>query len=405
MNIISSFLEFILQIYRLVRKALNGRYRWIIILLTVWLFRIEFIMGAGQALQVGSFALACYIAFKMRSGIVHVMSFQTNSAVRAMVLFYTYAIISCTWSVWPSYSLALAVQDFMVIAFAVLVLKRDYTFAQLEKIFLVFSAFMIIFLFISSRITQTGVFVHHLTSGSVSAMVLAYCFAEYLGCDKTEKKRIDFLKNTMVLAFVPLILATSTGAYVAALAGVAVAFLFSRKRIYVVVALLIAVVLAVYQDLADKIMDIVFTGKDQTAITTVSGREILWDMIKEFAKERPWFGWGFGGVERAITFEGEMAAMDAHNSYLGIWGGLGFVGCGLGILFLYRLVSEMWKNITLRGYAGIAAALVTAFVNAYTFGFLSGKTCSITIMFFVLVVLTDVYAEAHKRQQENEYQQ
>lgn len=404
MNIFKSFLEYISQLYRSIKNALNGRYRWLIILLTVWLFRIEFMSGAGQTLQVSSFALACYIAFNMRNGLLHAMSFQTNSAVRAMVLFYTYAIISSIWSIWPSYSFALSVQDFMVIGFGVLVLKREYTFEQLEKIFLVFSVFMIIFLFVCSRLTQTSLWVHHLTSGTVSAIIFAYCFAEYLGCDKSENKRIDFLKNTMVLALVSLILSTSTGAYVAVLAGIAIAFLFSRKRIYVVVAVLVGVFLTIYEDMADKIMQIVFTGKDETAIETVSGREVLWDMIREYAMQRPWFGWGFGGVERAITFEGEMAAMDAHNSYLGIWGGLGFVGCGLGLLFVWRLVRVIVKHLSVRGFAGLAAALVTAFVNAYTFGFLSGKTCSISIMFFVLVILTDVYADAYKRQQENEYQ-
>ena len=45
------------------------------------------------------------------------------------------------------------------------------------------------------------------------------------------------------------------------------------------------------------------------------------------------------------------------------------------------------------GYIGLISAFACAMLNGYSYGFLSGKACSITIIYMSLIVLTFFYSK------------
>ena len=86
-------------------------------------------------------------------------------------------------------------------------------------------------------------------------------------------------------------------------------------------------------------------------------------------------------------------ASDAHNNYLGIYGSLGIIGCAfLGLQFLSTMLYSFKRRMKC-GYLGIFAATCCAILNGYSYGFLSGKACSITVIY--LVVLSFTYSRVN----------
>ncbi len=134
-------------------------------------------------------------------------------------------------------------------------------------------------------------------------------------------------------------------------------------------------------------------GKDMETIKIGSGRDTIWENLLSYANQKPWFGWGFACVERVRlrTFDWQ-DLVDSHSNYVGIYGSLGIVGC---VLFGWHLLTTGWylfKRKVQTGFLGLFAAFTCATVNGYSYGFLSGKTCSITVGYIMIVVLSFYYS-------------
>lgn len=131
-------------------------------------------------------------------------------------------------------------------------------------------------------------------------------------------------------------------------------------------------------------------GKSKETVDSTSGRQALWDIIIELARQKPLTGWGFACVERVATHNGFNAA-DAHSNYYGMYGSLGLIGF---IMFIIHLFSSAYYTIKRRmrpGYIGIFCAVCSGILNGYTYGFLSGKATGITVVWIALIVLSFMY--------------
>lgn len=110
------------------------------------------------------------------------------------------------------------------------------------------------------------------------------------------------------------------------------------------------------------------------------------------------FGWGFACAERVVSVKGTVLSPDAHNNYIGFYGSLGYAGCVLAALHFVTSLFH-FQNSLKRGYLGLMCAMVVALVNGYSYGFLSGKACVITIAYFAIIVAGYHFKRAQRLEQ------
>ena len=143
----------------------------------------------------------------------------------------------------------------------------------------------------------------------------------------------------------------------------------------------------------DNIILTLMPGKNMETIKIGNGRETIWENLLNYADQKPWLGWGFACIERVqqLGIIGGQSLSDAHSNYIGMYGSLGIVGCSLFGWHLLSIGHYLFKRISQPGFLGLLAAFICATVNGYSYGFLSGKTCSITVGYIMIVILSFYY--------------
>ncbi len=390
--------NFIRFIYQGLHIAIKSKYKYLLVLFALWLFRVEFIpdLGSGEAakaLQVGCLFGMLYMILKWKSSIIFFSFNKTNMAIKSVLWLYVFALFSTLWAFNPQFAFFLSFQNLVLIITLVFIYSRFQTFKNAERMFVLFVSIMIIFESISIRFTQRVLIAHFLPAASSAAILFSYSIAEYINTSSYEKARKKILKYSIVLSIIILLTCTSGGANASAAFGLSVALFFSKKRFYAVLMFAAAAFLFFNRDLINELIMFLMPGKTMEVIESGNGRETIWNLLFQIAAERPWFGWGFACIERVMSEEaikGQILS-DAHNSYIGIYGSLGIVGCIFLSIHILNQLFAIYPRIGKPGYAGLFAATCCALLNSYTYGFLSGKACSITVTYFSLVVLTFYY--------------
>lgn len=391
---------FLNKLWKYIIITLNSKYRWLLILFVLWLYRVEFMpdtgAGIGKAIQVGALTLLSFLLVKERSTIVKDVFSKTNWSVGSILLLYVYAMISTFWAFIPQFAFFLSFQNVVMILLIVYVFSLCNSFKSLEKTFIYSVLSIGLFEAICVRIINPSIFCHFLAGGSSAALLLTYSVGEFLNLKNNDKERKSLLKNAIVISAILLIINTSGGANASALFGVGVAMFFSGKKLYSIVLVFTGFYLLANQDLVDDILLVIMPGKTMEVIEVGNGRDFIWERILGYAAIKPWFGWGFACVER-IDQEifGGQSLSDAHNNYIGFYGSLGIVGCILYGIHLIQVFLATFPNLRYMGFLGLFCAFCCSCMNGYTYGFLSGKACSITIVYFMVIVLTFYYKKVN----------
>lgn len=378
--------------------TLKSKYKWVLILFLIWAYRVGFMPsdagGFAKGLQIGCLVGMAYFFNKFRKNIFSVTYKHTNGPVKSIYILYLFATASALWSIMPFFSAYLALQNIVLLCGLVWMFSCFSSFENVEKGFLFFALMVIVFDALCWRIVEEPgtIFSHHLTNGSTSAMVISYCTAEWLGMRRKSVERKNLLKCVLLLALIFLVISTSSGANASAVFGVGVAVLLSGKIFLAAILLIGAAVLYFYQDLMDKFIYFIMPGKTKEAIESATGRQRLWDIMLELAAKKPWFGWGYACIERAATLTGRIQTPDAHNNYLGLYGSLGYIGSAIAYVSFAITLFYSWARRLRPGYKGIISAFCCALLNGYSYGFLAGKACNITVVFFALIALTYSYS-------------
>lgn len=217
---------------------------------------------------------------------------------------------------------------------------------------------------------------------------------------KRDKQRKRYLKTCALISIVILLLSTSSGGNAAALAGVAFGCFLSGKIFICFLIGIGAWIILSNPNLMDSFILFIMPGKTMEMIETGTGRTIFWEYELLYASQKPLFGWGFACIERVVTgMTNEFNYPDAHSNYVGFYGSLGVFGCALaGIHFLSSLLYSL-AHCNKKGFVGLGSAVICAIVNGYSYGFLSGKACSTTIMYFAVIILMFVYVRLNSRRQ------
>lgn len=375
-------------------SVLKSKYKWLAIFFMVLLYRIEFMPDTGgglaKGIQVGALFFIVCLLFKYDGNFVR-KSFQySNISVKSILVLYLYAMISTLWALMPQLAFFLSFQNLIMIMLMHWLLTRFSDFKSTEKTFVYFVMLMIILENIGVRLSAQRVLIaHFLPAASSAAILFSYSIGEYFAVKNIDKKRKIFLRNTFVLCVCFLVINTSGGANLSALFGVAVALWIARKYVPALMVTGAAVFIFTHQDLLNEIILTLMPDKNLEQIETGNGRQEIWANLMAAAAEKPFCGWGFACVERTVQsiFENQVLS-DAHNNYIGMYGSLGIIGL---VLFCFHYVVQLFSSLKRRlrpGYVGIICATSCAMLNGYSYGFMSGKTCSITIAYFAIVILT-----------------
>lgn len=110
-----------------------------------------------------------------------------------------------------------------------------------------------------------------------------------------------------------------------------------------------------------------FLGKD----ATLTGRTKIWGAVLHQIEKRPWTGYGYGAVWDDTSIWGPLAWIskeqgfvihEAHNSWLGIWLELGYIGLGSwGLLF-----AGVWARTVYAVYRGPWAYFALPFLAIFS---------------------------------------
>lgn len=393
-------ISFLKELWSYLQFVWKSKFKYMLLLFALWLYRIDFMpdTGGGMAKVVQIVALLglLYMMKKYRSGILGYSFAHTNTATKSCLWLYVYGVISTLWAFMPSMAFFMAFQNVVMIMLMVWYFEMFRDFWSMEKGFIVFTLSMVLFESICSRIWNPSLMIHFLGGASSSALCFVYSSSEWMRAQ--DEKRKHFLKYAMILSFVLMVTSTSSGANASALFGFALACLFAGKVLWAALIMGGTLFLLLNQDMITEIILILNPGKTMEMIESGNGRETIWTALMENAKQRPILGWGFACIERTASdvLPGQILS-DAHNNYIGMYGSLGIVGLTLFVFHLIASAFTAFKNKLKPGYLGLFTAIAAAAVNSYSYGFLSGKGCSITVVYFALIVLTFYYRKVPYR--------
>lgn len=385
------------NLWKYIKAIWKSKYKWLGILFVLWSYRVGHMSndagGFARILQIGCLGGMAYLFNQYKPGIFGFTLNRTNESIKSIYIFYSYATLSALWSIMPMFSAYLALQNIVLICGLLWLYTRSHTFVGTEKLFLYFTLIIILFDAICRRVlVEKGIFTHDLINGSTSAMLISYCMAELWGMNSMDPTRKDLLKKMLILGIIFLITATSSGANASAIFGITVAAFLSGKTFLYLILLVFFIGLFLFQEGIDELILLIMPGKTMESVKTATGRDILWNIMKDLAAQKPWFGWGYACIERAATLTGGIQSPDAHNNYLGFYGSLGYVGSAIAYISFIITLLNSWKRRLRPGYKGIIAAFCCALLNGYSYGYLAGKACNITVVFFSLIVLTYCYS-------------
>ena len=292
-----------------------------------------------------------------------------------------------------------AFQNFILLGSSIMMFTKCKDYYQAERWYLYLN-FWIFFLYISRYFLQ-GIG-HSVTHGTVAGLVFVYCLAEY-GNKERKMNNQKLLKLGLIGSGIVLFLASSSGAMVSVAFGLLTIVFFSKNNyVKFILGVLLALVTLLYMfGGVDYILGILFPHKSMASIETANGRAYLWKLILEKASQRPWIGWGFGTVERILA---EMYTTDAHNSFIGALGSLGYIGAGLFVLAILMQMFHILKNIHCLGFRGILAATIAAFINSNSSNILVSKASLPSLSYQLIMSLGVVSLLFMNNNSTNEWQ-
>lgn len=380
------------EIWLSAKEVWHSNYRWLMMLMLLWIFRVTAIpadsAGLAKGLQVGSIILLLFFVTKYYRNALFFGWKEGNAAIKWMMAYLAFGLLSTLWSYVPQFSFFLSFEKIVLISVIFFFFYLFDDFALLERAMLLSLTGFLLFEAICWRIhAGMTLFTHSLSNGTCAAVLLTYCIGEWLAGKGQDEERQRLLKSITFVAFIILIVSTSGGANTSAVFGIGLAFLFSGNFILASLMLLMVLFLYIERDWMDYLLLFLMPGKTEKSIETATGRTKIWEFIILFTAQKQWCGWGYAAIERLIS-DRLITLTDAHNNWYGAYGGTGIVGLSLLIIHqLFQLIEGIRKRMII-GYTGLLCALSTATLNGYSFGYLSGKTCDITLFYFAMMVAT-----------------
>ena len=378
--------------------VLKSRYKWLFIFFVLWVYRVSCMPadggGIARGLQILTTFGLLFLAIRMRKNCVSLSLFKSQMPNQTMTWYLLLALLSTLWSYVPMLSFFMAFEKlaFMVVLFAVF--SQFHTFENAERMFVYMMVGMLVFNGIATRVAGYQAWIgHDLQQGSCAAMCFSYCCGEWLAKKTMDKSRYRMLKGAMLISVFFLIISTSGGANASAALGFGVALLVCGKFVWGMLLLLTGGTIYVFKDLGEDMFKFLMAGKSEGDIKSSTGRTAIWEIVDELGAQKPYFGWGYAAMERYITDKGPMPLTDLHSNYYGSYGSTGLVGLALLIIHHVSAILYTFGKRLKPGYVGLLSAICCGTLNGYSYGFLSGKTAIITIVYFAVLMMAFIYTK------------
>ena len=295
---------------------------------------------------------------------INTFKFISNSSARFLVYYYFLCILSALWSSNFEYTFYRAI-EFTSQLFAVLMVfyvNKDEDFYTIERWLLGISIIVIIMgVLLNLKLYKFTITLanFHTNSYSASAVIpFSYCIGELLS--KRESYRRTLILCAVVTGFFVFI-GTSTGSYIAALFGLTLALLLSRRYTIGIALITLIPIVILFVD-QDDLLKIIYFGKPEEKIGSMSGRDHLWQNYWELFLRNPLLGYGLAMGNRIAKYY----ATNTHNSLFAILLSTGMIGSFTFLIGVIILIKELIINFRkkLDGSNGCFAALSAGAVNA-----------------------------------------
>ena len=386
------------DVWKYSRAVLKSRYKWLFIFFVLWVYRVSCMPadggGIARGLQIVTTFGMLFLAIRMRKNSISSALFKSQIPNQTMTWYLLLALLSTLWSYVPMLSFFMAFEKlaFMVVLFAVF--SQFHTFENAERMFVYMMVGMLVFNGIATRVAGYQAWIgHDLQQGSCAAMCFSYCCGEWLAKKTMDKNRYRMLKGAMLISVFFLVISTSGGANASAALGFGVALLVCGKFVWGMLLLLMGGAIYFFKDLGEDMFKFLMAGKSEGDIKSSTGRTAIWEIVDELGAQKPYFGWGYAAMERYITDKGPMPLTDLHSNYYGSYGSTGLVGLALLIIHHVSAILYTFGKRLKPGYVGLLSAICCGTLNGYSYGFLSGKTAIITIVYFAVLMMAFIYTK------------
>ena len=151
-----SIIELIKKIWAWCYRLLKSKYKWMLLLFILWVYRVSCMpadgSGIARGLQIVTTFGLLWFALSIRKNCVFPALFHTKMPSVTMTWYLMLALVSTLWSYVPMMSFFMAFEKmvFMIVFFAVF--SQVHTFENTERIFVYLVVGMLIFNGIATRV-------------------------------------------------------------------------------------------------------------------------------------------------------------------------------------------------------------------------------------------------------------
>jgi O-antigen ligase len=312
-------------------------------------------MAVIQLSIVGLSLFLIAIAPRLKASLVK----QLNSGNIYIISYYLFAILTALWSGLPNYTAYRAIEYLTLFYSFYLFIFYSPTYLDAE-IKVLYSATAIILLDIGKHIKLGGISLGNLHTNSysaVAAMLACYCIAEFFSAKG--HRRANLLRIGVVSTLF-LIIGTSSASIVSFFIGLAIISFLHRNKIFLFIAILSLILCISLFSFID-LKSILFLGKSEHDIMTLTGRTHLWKIYMEMFLEHPFIGNGFAASTRLA----KLYTTNTHNGFISVALGTGFAGLTIFLIGVFRIIKASFINYKKQSplSLGIFSALVVGLIN------------------------------------------
>jgi len=239
----------------------------------------------------------------------------------------------------------------------------------------------------------------------------AYSYTAMIGillCVGSVKYRILKWKEVWLMLFLctlGIVFGTSSGSNVALIVGILFLFGSGKRGVNIINITLVTLLFYIIYTLFEKqIFELIFPGKNQVEIESMTGRRSMWEMFWNGWLKKPLLGYGFSYGEKNSTIFGwnieDGGVGSAHNMFISVLINTGIVGMVLWFRFLVILFGKTFKRAFIGNkYASVLfPVFIGIVINANSFPAIGSDWSYIGTVCYALIIfaLCFIYPNAKR---------
>jgi O-antigen ligase len=275
--------------------------------------------------------------------------------IKFIIAYYCLCILSGIWSTSLAYSSYRATEYLANFMIVMLLIHGIGDFIRVER-FVLLAGLVIVVMQMAGAFLYAGWGYFGTNNDPVTSGILfIYAFGEF--ATATEERK-TLLRLTSVLGFGALALVGSTGTNLAIVLTLGLLLIISPFHWKYIIFVLLAGFLISDLSLIEQVL---FPGKSIEGIVNLKHRAGIWESSWELYLQKPFLGYGFGGV----ATKHYLSIQSAHNNVLEILLDCGIAGAVLMLGAYVTLLTRTFRGFLRyeRGAVGCFAALIFFFIN------------------------------------------